>query len=301
MVRSHILLCLSLAVFVAGCGGDKGTNPVPSSSLTLNLQGVEALAGGFHYEGWAILGGPVSTGKFNVGTGGQLMNLNGTAIPGNTFQTGQNLSAATAIVVTIEPNGDTNSQPAATHYLAGSLSNGSANLSVGHAAAIGNSFATASGKYILATPTNGSNNNENSGIWFLDLGSGSPAQGLQLPALPAGWQYEGWVVISGKPVTTGKFSNPGASDLAAPFSDVQSGPPFPGEDFLRNAPATLTFPTNLASDRAVVSVEPDPDSSSDPFTLKPLNEVIPAAAQDHITYNLTNVAAQFPYGTATIR
>ena len=159
----------------------------------------------------------------------------------------------------------------------------------------------AAGSYILATPTNGDNTDENSGIWFLSLASGNPAEGLDLPTLPAGWQYEGWAVIGGTPVTTGRFTETDAVDLSDPFSGVEPGPPFPGEDFLVNAPAGLTFPTDLAGETAVISIEPEPDDSPAPFTLKPLVGAIDANATDHVTYSIPTNLASFPTGTATIQ
>ena len=48
-------------------------------------------------------------------------------------------------------------------------------MSIGHGAALGDDFSGAAETYILATPTDGDDNNENSGIWFLDLSSGTPA------------------------------------------------------------------------------------------------------------------------------
>ena len=273
----------------------------PSTTFTFNFSGLQPLQNGYHYEGWAIVSGsPVSTGKFNVDASGNLVDLNGTMIPNGEFQVGGDLSAATAIVLTIEPAGDMDPAPAATHYLAGDVTNDMADLDVAHAAALGDDFMGASGKYILATPTNGSGTNENSGIWFLDLSSGTPAVGLQIPILPAGWQYEGWSVINGTPVTTGKFTDPAMTDLAAPYSGQLSGPPFPGEDFLNNSPAGLTFPTDLAGMTAVISIEPDPDDDAAPFTLKPLASMIPSDAMDHVTYDLDNNAGTFPTGTVSI-
>ena len=63
--------------------------------------------------------------------------------------------------------------------------------------------------------------------------------------LPAGWKYEGWAVINGIPVSTGTFTNISDFDEADPYSSTMPGPPFPGEDFLINAPAGLTFPTDI--------------------------------------------------------
>ena len=125
--------------------------------------------------------------------------------------------------------------------------------------------------------------------------------GLDLPQLPAGWAYEGWVVIDGTPVTTGRFTAVAGVDQSAPFSGPDSGPPFPGEDFLNNAPQGLSFPTDLAGQVAVISIEPTPDDSASPFALKPLVGEIPQDATDHVDYDLANQSLGFPTGTASIK
>jgi hypothetical protein len=302
MLRKMLLLGLIAGVLtLAGCDNDDPSRPSTPQTLQLSFSGVQPLANGFHYEGWAMIGGsPVPTGKFNVNAGGALVALNGNVIANGEFQTGRNLSGATAVVITIEPAGDNDAVPAATKYLGGDVAGASAALTIAHAAALGNNFSAAAGKYVLATPTDGDGNNEKSGVWFLELPP-PPKQGLQLPALPAGWAYEGWAVINGTPVTTGRFTNPAAADLSAPFSGTQGAPPFPGEDFLRNAPAGLTFPANLSGGMAVISIEPAPDDGPAPFTLKPLIGVIPANAADHVTYAMNNQAAGNPTGAATIK
>jgi hypothetical protein len=109
------------------------------------------------------------------------------------------------------------------------------------------------------------------------------------------------VVIDGMPVTTGTFTSNNTIDESAPYSGLQSGPPFPGEDFLENAPDGLTFPTDLSGTTAVISIEPFPDDSPNPFTLKPLVSMIPDPATDHINYTMTNNAAGFPSGSAEIQ
>ena len=142
---------------------------------------------------------------------------------------------------------------------------------------------------------------ELSGLWFLDLASGSPAIGLDLPVLPSGWKYEGWAVIDGKPVTSGTFSMVDAVDDAAPFSGSDAGgPPFPGEDYVANAPMGLSFPTDLSGATVVVSIEPDPDNSPDPFAFKPLVGMAPTKASDHTTYDMmSNVNGSFPAGSVS--
>src|SRR5262249_33478934 len=112
--------------------------------------------------------------------------------------------------------------------------------------------------------------------------------------------YEGWAVIGGTPVSTGRFTSASGSDQAAPFSGPNPGPPFPGEDFLKAAPPGLSFPTDLSGQTLVVTIEPDPDDAPAPFVLKPLVGTVPATGVDHKDYVLDNKAVGFPSGTATI-
>ena len=123
--------------------------------------------------------------------------------------------------------------------------------------------------------------------------------GLMIPVLPSGWRYEGWTVINGTALTTGTFLFPNTADMAAPFSGPLPGPPFPGEDYVANAPAGFSFPTDLSGSTIVVTIEPYPDFSADPFFLKPLVGMTPGNASAHVTYPMTNTAASFPMGTAT--
>ncbi len=287
-----IIGVLSLTL-IAACSKDDEVVQPTTTTLTLNISGLEDLGSNYKYEGWIIVdGAPVSTGTFSVNSSGVLSQ---TEFDVNI----DDLDMASAFVLTIEPSPDSDPMPSHVHILAGDFGNSSATLSIGHGAALGDDFADAMGDYILATPTNGAETNENSGIWFLDLSGGSPAVGLMLPTLPAGWKYEGWAVIDGTPVTTGKFTAVDAVDDDDPYSSTMDGPPFPGEDFLLNAPTGLTFPTDLAGGTAVISIEPDPDNSADPFLLKPLVGAIPANAEDHTTYMMSLNAASFPTGTAT--
>ena len=286
---------------IAACAKDS-TSPPVNRTLALSFVGLERLANGYHYEGWVIVGGqPRSTGKFNANAAGALVTVAGVPIANGEFNTGIDLSAASTVVITIEPSGDTDAIPTATHYFAGAVTANTATLRISAPEALNNTFASATGKYVLATPTDGDGTNEKSGVWFLSLASGSPAAGLVLPTLPAGWVYEGWAVLNGQPVTTGRFSAASGADQSAPFSGTQPAPPFPGEDFLFRAPAGLTFPTNLAGGTAVITVEPQPDDSPAPFTLKPLLGPIAANAVDHVTYTMNLNIAGFPTGTAIIR
>ena len=74
------------------------------------------------------------------------------------------IEGAAAIVLTIEPAGDVDTVPAATKYSGGNVLDGSSNLSAAHGSSLGDDFSAAAGVYILATPTDGPDNKENSGI-----------------------------------------------------------------------------------------------------------------------------------------
>jgi hypothetical protein len=286
-----IIFLFSLIAGLYSCDDDEGTDAT-TDELKLNITGLENLGDDYHYEGWIIVSGtPVSTGTFDVDDAGALSKTSFTV---NTEQ----WEDATAFVVSIEPTGDSDPAPSNVHILAGDLTDGSGSLSVGHSAAINDDFSAAAGTYILATPTNGEDSNENSGIWFLNP-EPTPSAGLMLPTLPAGWKYEGWSVIDDVPVSTGKFTAVDMADDADTYSGDEDGPTFPGEDFLVAAPSGLTFPTDLAGTTAVISIEPDPDNSTAPFSLKPLQANVSATAVDHTPYSLSQNLGSLPTGTVS--
>lgn len=279
-----------------------GTVAAAQTTLSFEQEGLEPLQNGFHYEGWLLVdGNPITTGKFNVDDSGNLVTLDGVAIENGEFTVGEEAANAELVVLTIEPDGDTDAVPAATKYVGGELVDGTAELTISAVPALGTDFADASGSYILATPTNGDGSDETSGVWFLDLSSGSPAAGLNLPTLPEGWEYEGWAVVDGQPLSTGRFTDPAAADDFSEFSGEQGAPPFPGEDFLVNAPEGFTFPLDLSGAPIVISVEPSPDDSPAPFAFKPLFGTAPEDAADHTTFALDNNAGSAATVTATLK
>jgi hypothetical protein len=267
--------------------------------LRLSFTALPPLAGGFTYEGWAIVGGaPVSTGKLAE------------RVPGTeTFMVTNDVAErASGVVITIEPANDFDPGPSMTKVLAGPLVNGRAELSIAAKEAIGTDFGTATGTFILATPTDGMMNNERSGVWFLvpppmvmGMPQGMPRPSLELAPLPEGWTYEGWAVVDGTPLTTGKFVMAMGADRAAPFSASSApAPPFPGEDFLVNAPEGVMFPRDLRNQRIVITVEPEPDDSPMPYPLTPLAARVPENAMDHTSLPLMNASSDRPRGLAEI-
>ena len=282
------LAVMAMGLLSVSCSNDDDATPqIETSGLTLNLTGLEALGDDFVYEGWVIVdGAPVSTGRFSDVTFPQ------------TFQVlSTQLAAATTFVLSIEPTVDPDPAPAETKVLAGDFSGTSANVNSNLVA----DFSTVAGTFILATPTDADDTNEESGVWFLDNASGSAVTGLNLPVLSDGWKYEGWAVIDGTPISTGTFTDASMADDNAATSvfkgDAGDGPGYPGEDYLQNAPAGFTFPTDLRGTTIVVSVEPSPDNSAAPFTLKPLAQMVAADAAVHTSITMGDGPVQSLMGT----
>jgi hypothetical protein len=281
-VISKGLIGLASLSVLGGCGGS-GT-----VFNTASLRNIEPLQNGFLYEGWGMVNGsPVSFGKFNVNAEGQVVSPSGAPMP--VFKLPESLKTASSLIITIEPAVDPNPGPSESKFIGGPVVGGQATLTTASTAAIGTDFSSASGNFLFATPTEQpSNTNPLSGMWFMN---GPGLAGLSLPTLPAGWEYEGWVVVGGRPLSTGKFSSPSGADSDSTFSGPNAGPPFPGEDFLRNAPTGLSFPTDLRSGRIVVSVEPKPDDSPAPFSLKPLVRADLVSVPSRTPTALTNQSA----------
>ncbi|PCJ66308.1 MAG: hypothetical protein COA58_05905 [Bacteroidetes bacterium] len=293
-INAILLMTLLGVVTFTGCKDDDETpTAATTKNLTIDLSGLEDLGPDFRYEGWIIVDGtPISAGLFTVDS------------EGNASQTSfslpiADLDLATKYVLTIEPNPDSDPTPSKVHILAGDFSGTNATLSIGDGAALGTDFVSAAGTFILATPTDDNDDmNEESGVWFLDPDAG-PAAGLNLPVLPEGWAYEGWAVIDGTPISTGTFTSVSGNDASSAFSGTFMAPPFPGEDFLINAPDGLTFPTDLTSATIVISVEPVPDNSAAPFLLKPLvTKLDNAATRTALTLD-NNITNTNPTGTVT--
>ncbi|ALU74446.1 hypothetical protein AUW17_03815 [Tenacibaculum dicentrarchi] len=299
MIKLKFLGVLAIGLLAASCVNDNDDIVIENlekSTLSVNLEGLENLGENFKYEGWVIVNGkPVSTGLFTVDDSGVASKTDFTVLA-------TNLNAATKFVVSIEPLIDKDAGPSDTKILSGNFSGNSAIVN----STIVADFSTAAGTYILATPTDGgSNTDELSGVWFLDNSSGGVKPGLILPKLSAGWKYEGWAVINGVAVSTGTFTDASKADDNAgtsPFKgDAGNGPGYPGEDYMQNAPAGLTFPLDLRGTTLVITAEPYPDNALTPFTLKPLAHIVPATASDHRAIKMGDGPVQQLTGMVTRR
>lgn len=270
-----------------GGQGGQGTGGAAAGSLSVTLEGLEALGDGFLYEGWLIVNeAPVSAGRFNV-DGSTSYDFDVSA---------DDAANAAAYVLTIEPATGDDPAPSDVHVLAGDIAAGSATLSVSHAAALGTDFASMTGSYILNTPSTANDDTDyDQGIWWLEVTMNGPAASLELPTLPTGWVYEGWVVGQAGPLSTGRFTAADAEDSDGKGADAgpDGTPPFPGQDFI--TPAEM-----LAGYTVVISVEPEPDDSPAPFAIKPLVDPMIEDLGIGMTETMENMSVNNPSGSVTI-
>ena len=277
---------------LTGCDTDASGEDGGSTDMRTiewEIDGLEPLGDGYVYEGWIIVEGePVSTGRFSV-------DGEGNASLGSFDVEQGDADRATKFVLTIEPEEGDDPAPSATKLLGGDFDGDSAALSVADGAALGDDFTGAGGQFLLETPTSEAADDYANGIWFLDANAGTPT--LDLPELPEGWAYEGWIVFEDGPVTTGRFTKGSGedSDGAGPTAGPLGFPAFPGQDFIEPA-------MSLVGTTVVISVEPEPDDSAAPFVLKPL---VAPSAEDIGDKGLqamdNNAAATNPSGTARFR
>lgn len=287
-IVGSLLLVLVLALAV---GHQPAAAQSEVVSVSIDIDGLEDLGPGWAYEGWLIENGsPVSAGRFTVDGAGNPSETMFTVAVGNSAD-------VSTYVLTIEPEPDPDPLPSATHLLAGDFTGDQADITVGHPAALGDDFTSSSGSFILAAPSSSGSDGATykNGIWWLD--PAGPSAALNLPTLPTGWSYEGWVVGMSGPVSTGTFIDVAAadSDGGGPAAGPNPTPPFPGQDFI-NPMTDLT--TGYA---AVISIEPDPDNSPGPFTLKPLvDSLIEDDGGGVLQMMANNAAASSPTGTVMI-
>src|SRR5690606_7727503 len=119
------------------------------------------------------------------------------------------------------------------------------------------------GVFTLATPTDLSDDNPTSGLWFAKTdGQKLTDIGLKLPKAPAGWAYEGQMIFKDQVIAMGRFtSGDSKDDFQRCTPHPGRIPPYPGADYLEGGPSRLglEFPTDLASGdwQVLVTLEPD--------------------------------------------
>lgn len=195
------------------------------------------------------------------------------------------LHQAASFMVTIEDKEGTVTTPSATVVLQTRQRSGS-----GYTLTFPYNVAAAHGSYMLATPTNGTDTQETSGVWFA-----SPAS-LTLPAVPRGWIYAAWLTHESVWLPMGAFSDPSQADDLARFSGPRTGFTAPGEDFLTNARnGDPTLPLDLTDGKSgvVITLQPENLGTKDDrpvYQLPLLQGAVQTTAITNTAYNLDAVA-----------
>jgi hypothetical protein len=270
---------------------------------------LEPLPGVLSYQVWAVeqngdqyVGYPLAV--FDLDEAGRVVTPVSGQLITSGFEAPLDAEDVFAVGVSIEASYNPVSISSSTLVMGGEVSGGVAQMTTDFWFGVGLDLSQIQGRYVLITPTDGNAEDELSGLWFLDPFEGPSAPGLDVPTLLDGWDYEGWVEIEGQPVSTGKFFQPDVSDTWIRYSGPYAPPEVPGEDFLRNAPSGLTFPTDLSGGKVYVTLEPwqqwDDDQNA-PFFIRILEGDIPVGANPNTVYAMTSLVDQLPRGTATVQ
>jgi hypothetical protein len=257
-----------------------------TGQLRLDISGLGNLGQLARYEAWLVVNGtPISAGKFSVNDQGVLSTTN--------FSVEKDiLNAATSCFISVEPSPDPLTSPSNHIILGGDFADESATstpLYINNPLALNNDFNSATGKYVLQSPTDNISTNQSSGVWFMDISSGFPQTGLDLPTLPAHWKYEAWAVIEGHTLSMGKFTANDQSDDSSYYCGTDHPQlSYPGEDFVNHLPAGIATPVMMNGKNIFITIEPDPDFSTEPFFIAILKASINTLAVPNFTYSMQN-------------
>lgn len=294
MRKFNIILLAACLAVLSSCSGD---DTVARSTVTVDISGLERLENGAQYQAWISDGVDLTPlGRFTD-----------VEFP-KTFEalTGE-VDNATQFFLSVEPGNDSSPAISESILLSGNFVGNAATVDVTQTFG---SYTSASGQFVLQTPTDNVSTNENSGLYWYIPSTGQP--GLKLPTLPSGWKYEGWVTVPGASgdvnLSTGRFTNVNNADESDPFSlNINPAPDFPGEDFINenvlSAYGVNTLP-NLLNKQVFITIQPIFDNSSTgasiaPFVLRPLVGTVTQEAGSGITNTMQINTASFPVGRVT--
>ena len=192
----------------------------------------------------------VSFGTFVVDEDGTVRGVDG-GTPLFTIPAGYNPSLLADAILTVERPGDDDDIPS-VRFLSGAFTGteeqGIAVLTLSGNDAFGRAFDTISGAYRLITLSTESTDDDNQGIWFIDL-IGLPT--LELKAQPVNrenknWTYESWLIRTvddeEEYISLGTFNR--ADTVDANEAGPNAGPDLilrtaPGEDFVQGTTRIL--------------------------------------------------------------
>jgi hypothetical protein len=318
MKRLNVILFI-FVVAIAGCEDQKileGTENI--SQIELNVFGLNDLQGSGWYESWILWNREMGQGTdIDTTSLGILERQTDGSYRLATDVTLGFLQAGLMILVTIEDD-DTvaNEEPSIYEVIGAKIAANSGIFSLGNEEVLDFSFEVAQGRYILDTPTESPpSQNPFSGIWFvnpdtiiediLDDDGNIVDQdttieflpGLDLPDLPEGWLYEGFVEVGGQTLSIGTFTKSSAGDDSSTYNGAETAYPFPGEDFINNPPSGLSFPVDLRGAHCFVTLTPAyPEGSVVPYVVTVYETQISSIALPQQVYFMENTSDTFPAG-----
>lgn len=297
MKKIFIIITISMISFW-GCEYFENSTTINSASFELNITGLPQISDTLAYVVWFDNDDrpPVFIKQLSPNAQGDIY-----------FKEEQKLvflDSAQTILVTVERKsqiGTPNFTASTRIVLSGRLSKGICELTLAENF-IG--FGQTSARYTLYTPTDGNlASNPFGGIWFVDsVDANKTTAGLNIPVLTAGWIYEGWIEIAGNKLSTGRFRNPRAADLFNGYSATSASVPFPGEDFISNAPSGFNFPLDLRGAKTYVTLEINDGRTRGTLQGSVIYEAtIPNDAVSLKSYSMTLKNPSYPKGSAVIK
>ena len=258
-----------------------------------------------YYEIWIQPNGINDTDKISVGTfrvtEDGLYSLDGEPIINNEFLIQEDLGDVDGMMyVTVHTNDTVETDSDSPVIMEGQLQQG-----IGAIEFFQSDLENVSGEFILATPSDGPNTNETSGVWFVTVTDTGEVAGLTIPMAPEGWIYEAWVKSGTQLLSIGQFRSNDETDTFSVYTPEAIVPAFPGEDFLINPPLDVEFPLELAQTdtEVLITLEPEFKSVGDPtFGITLLNASLSETSPAGEAIQLVTVAKDnMPSGLVIIR
>jgi len=272
-----------LLFIITGCEKDPDvvTTQDNLADITLTLENLPIISDTSRYVVWLYFSEASQIKPLKV----QVLNITG----GNTSITLTAdlyyLRRAQNVILTVESANESADSLPGIKILAGEVIANTGQIDINNPLSFNLVPGEITASYTLFTPTDTLDNSPKSGIWFVKYNNGNMTQGLELPPLPGGWRYEGWVEVDGKLISTGAFTSGTGADLSSAYSGTHAQVAFPGEDFLNNAPAGVTFPLDLSGKKVYISIA-SVRNFFNPSDIKVFTALVPADAQPFTTYNM---------------
>ncbi len=294
-----IQICLVLGLFITGC--DILETDVPSSvkEFEVNFSNLPQLPDSLEYVSWIL--SKEGTAFYRLE---RFTPVNGSFSKVYTDIKSGYIQSMQVLVVSIEFKATHDTlliKPSDVPILSGYLNGNQAAISFSEDNSMPK-FDGVAGDYLLATPTDTLTVSETSGIWFVNKDStGTLMAGLTLPALPAGWFYQGWIEKDGKLLTTGSFQKAADADNSAEYSGSVEGYAFPGEDFINNPPAGVTFPLDLIGAKVYITLQPKYDLKGSSYGFKILEGQVSVGSEPGKVYQLQVSTFTQPSGNVKLK